>query len=123
MRPADVVDEFRYVQIEPMTRAEVEASFQSGDPRLIERALIAIGLYDEDGEWVQDTCLRFLSHFDQGVVCAACTSLGHTARVNRRIDHSRVLPALRQLQANPAFAVHAQDAIEDIGLFAPRQGT
>jgi hypothetical protein len=114
-----VVEEFRYVQIEPMTHSEAEASFRSDDPRLIERALIAIGLYDTDGEWVQEICLRFLSHADKGVVCAACTSLGHTARVNRHIDRSRVIPALRRLQSNPAFAVHVGDALEDIEFFAP----
>ncbi len=108
----------RYHDIGPLSHSEAEAIFDSGDVRQMATALVALGLHDHDWKWVQEQCLRFLSHESEVMVSAAIVSLGHTARINRTIDKDVVLPALQSVAVDPRFTGKVQDALDDIDLFA-----
>src|SRR5437016_4264327 len=117
MRNDPMMHAFSYEEIAPVPRSEAEAHLRSGDPEVVAKTLIALGLHDEDRRWVQQQCLRFLSHDTEVVVSAAILSLGHTARVNRSIDKEVVIPALRAVACDPRYAGRVQDALDDIDIF------
>ena len=107
----------KYEEIGPVSHAEAQASFGSGDVQLIARTLIALGLHDGDWKWVQQQGLRFLSHNSEVVVSAAILSLAHTARVNRSIDKGEVVRALQAIATDPRYAGKVQDALDDIDMY------
>lgn len=107
-----------YEEIGPVSHAEAEAIFSSGDAEQMAKTLIALGLHDEDWKWVQQRCLQFLTHASQTVVSAAILSLGHTARRNRSIDKDVVVPALQAVANDSRYAGKVQDALDDIEAFA-----
>jgi len=113
-RPDQTVSTFIYEQIDPVSHAEAKAAFATCIDELIAKTLIAIGLHDTDVQWVQEQTLHFLKHESPIVVSAAITAIGHTVRVNQRIDKSRVLPALQPLLEDPRFAGRVEDVLDDI---------
>ena len=110
--------ELKYHDIGPVSHAEAEAIFDRGDVKQMATTLVALGLHDHDSTWVQQQCVRFLSHESEAMVSAAIVSLGHTARVNRTINKDVVLPALQSVALDPRFAGKVLDALDDINLFA-----
>jgi hypothetical protein len=107
----------QYEHIAFVSHADAEAALESGNLELMARTLIALGLHDSDWRWVQQQCLRFLSHSSEIVVSAAVLSLAHTARVNQSIDKDVVVPALQALVADSRYAGKIQDALDDIDVF------
>jgi hypothetical protein len=107
----------KYQEIAPVSHADAEAIFSSGDAELTARALIALGLHDRDWKWVQGQCLRLLSDPSEVVVSAAILALGHTARVNQALDRDTVVTAIGSLAADARYAGKVQDALDDIAMF------
>lgn len=107
----------QYEEIHPISRADAEAAFASGDGRKINLALIGLGLYDPDWEWVQTRAARFFSNADEIVVCGAILCVAHSARLAGRAETTTVLPALLELHADPRYTGRVQDALDDIGIF------
>lgn len=110
--------DLKYEEIHPMSHAEADEALASDDHHSIGRTLIAIGLHDEDWRWVQHLALKYLFHDSEVVVSAAILSLAHTARVNRSIDKDLVIPALQSIASDSRYTGKAQDALDDIGMFA-----
>jgi hypothetical protein len=108
-----------YESIEPVGREEAEAAFQSGDPSEVVRALLGLALHDPDLEWVQSQCFRLASHPDVWVRRNVATSLGHLARIHRRLDVERVTSLLDQLASDPEVAGWVEDAWDDLHMFIP----
>jgi len=106
---------FEYVQ--PISRAEAESKFASGDAKIICDALIRVTLHDPDPAWSQTIALRFTAHDDAEVRGLAATCLGHIARIHKRLDLGIVVPILVKLTEDPAVGGRAEDALDDIRTF------
>lgn len=101
-----------------VSRDDASRAFSSGDAEAICRALVAITFHDSDVQWVQQTCIGFLSNGESRVRGLAATCLGHLARIHRNIDREMVLGALRQHLADDEIAGRVGDAMDDIDMFA-----
>jgi hypothetical protein len=108
----------RYESPAPIGRAEALEAINSGEPRRACEAIIRLALNDPDGRWVEGVALRLAESADPSVRATAATALGHVARIHRKIDSGRVLPALRRLMDDPRTAGRAEDALSDIAMFA-----
>ena len=71
-----------------------------------------------DWEWVQDRCLDFLDSPLPDVRNTAITCLGHLARIHKQLNRPKVLAALTSKLSDPQCAGRAEDAMEDIAMFA-----
>jgi hypothetical protein len=71
----------------------------------------------EDWRWVEERALQLLQSADVEVRGAAVTALGHLARIHRRLDLERVVPALAALRNDPALEGRVEDAMDDIRTF------
>jgi hypothetical protein len=107
----------QYKEILPMSRSELEAALESGNPAAIVDALLSAAFYDADWRWVQGICLRFLDHTDTNVRWNAATCLGHVARIHQILDLELVLPKLYLLKTDGAIGPCVEDALEDIRFF------
>ncbi len=103
----------------PFTNEEIQQAFQSGDPGEISQTLVTLALYASDWKPVEQYCLQFLEYPDAGVRRVAATCLGHLARLHKKLDLDRVLPALYKRFADPDkyVAGAADDALGDIEIF------
>ena len=104
-----------YQEPHPVNRDEAESAFASGDSERIARALVNVAFHEADWRWVQERCLGFARHDVAAVRQIAVTCLGHVARIHRRLDLERVLPALDELSCDPE--VQVEDALDDIRMF------
>jgi hypothetical protein len=109
----------KYEEPAKIDRADAETAFATGDSERISDALVRFAYHDPEWRWVQDTCLQFLDHPDTSVRGVAATCLGHVARIHGRIDGLRVVPALRRLLPIDEVGGPAEDALDDIAIFAP----
>lgn len=113
------LDERRYQSIPEMTRAEIAAAIERGDPGELRYAVLAAALYDPDPDWAEDLCLRLAAHPHFNVRGNALLGLGHIARLHRRLDRARSQPALDAgLQdADPYVRGQADAATGDVEHF------
>ncbi|MCF6475921.1 hypothetical protein FAF44_47425 [Nonomuraea sp. MG754425] len=111
----------RYVEPQPTGRQRLRAAVAAGDADGISAALISAAFHEEDGEWVQDWALELLAHPSPDVRRAAALSLGHVARIHRRIDHHLVLPRLQALLDDPEVGGTAENALDDIRMFTAQE--
>lgn len=109
-----------YQSLTPLSRDDALELMSSSDKRAAGEAILRVALHDPDGGWVTDRALELLNSSDAQLRIAAATALGHVARTHRSIDQARVVPALRRLLDNPATAGRAEDALDDIEVFANR---
>jgi hypothetical protein len=100
-----------------MSREEIAAAVASADPAVVCRALVAAALHDPDWEYVESLVLGFTSHPSSDVRRAALTSIGHVARIHRKLHLDRVLPALSQLDADTEVTGTVSDVRDDIATF------
>lgn len=102
-------------------RAEMLAAIESDDVALSTQSLLELTYNDPDGEWVERVVLEHLdTRYDVQLRGLAATCLGHLARIHGRITRHTVVPALRALLSDPVLGGRAQDALDDIGQFAPK---
>jgi hypothetical protein len=108
----------KYREPHPVSREAAEAAFDSENPEQIAEALVNVAFHDTDWRWAQERCLGFLRDDVAAVRQIAVTCLGHLARIHRRLDLERVLPALDEVSHDPA--VQVEDALDDIHMFIGR---
>jgi len=104
----------KYEEMPPISHAAAEKALKSKNNSDIIRALIRLAMNDSEWRWVQKRCLPFLRHTDPWVRGAAATSLGHLARIHRRLDMDVVIPELERLAIDPEMGGKARDAMDDI---------
>lgn len=107
----------RYEAMPPISRVAAMRALKSKNKSGIIRALIRLALNDPEWRWVQERCVAFLGHKDAWVRGAAATSLGHLARIHRRLDIKLVKSQLERLADDPKMGDKARDALDDIGSY------
>lgn len=110
-----------YEEMPPISRAKAAAAFKSNERGEMTRAIIRLALHDSDWRWVQGQCLLLLKHPDRWVRGAAAISLGHLARIHKRLDLALVKPELERLVGDPGMDGKAQDALDDIETYIGTQ--
>ncbi|WP_165975970.1 hypothetical protein [Actinomadura rubrisoli] len=109
----------RYEEIPDLTREDLENALLRQDDEAAQNALLSLALHGHDWKWVQDQCLGLLNNPSQPLRSTAVICLGHIARIHKKLDLDRVLPALRHALNDPQTAGYAEQAIDDIELFIP----
>lgn len=107
----------KYEGIVPLTREQAEQDLSGANAEKIVCALLSIGNHESDWQWAQDRALSFMQSPRPEVRRAAVMCLGDLARIHRRIERAKVLPALKELLADPECSGQAEDAIDDIEVF------
>lgn len=108
----------KYDDVKSITRSEAIKAFSSKSRKIVCDALIRVTFHESDWRWAQEHCLSLLKHPQKEIRQLAVTCIGHIARIHRRIDISKVVPALKRLQSDPDVGGHADDALSDIEMFA-----
>jgi hypothetical protein len=111
------VTRLEYKEPQPISRADAESAFGSGDPYKICDALVRLVYHDPDWKWVELTCLDYCIHAEPGVRGVAATCLGELARIHRKLDVDLVIPLLRTMLDDQMAGGSAQDALDDIQTF------
>lgn len=107
-----------YQDLPRLSHAELYAALSSPATERAAAAVISVGLHEPDWRWAEQVCLEALKDAREEVRAAAVTSLGHIARVHGRITALVVIPVLESILTDPALGGVAEDALEDIRLFA-----
>lgn len=102
-----------------MTRGEYERIRTEGTADDLCAALVGLVFHEPSLPYARDECLRLSREGPPDIRIMAATCLGHLARIHGRLDSEAVLPALRTLLDDPRTRGAAENAIEDIALFAP----
>jgi hypothetical protein len=108
----------QYQETLPISLEEAKENLESNDSTRINDALIRLTYHNSNWQWVQDQCLQLLNHSDPVVKGIAVSCLGHLARIHKTIDTAKVLPVLHNLLDDPDLGGRAEDAIDDIEMFA-----
>jgi hypothetical protein len=108
----------KHEDVVPVSKENAEKTFASDVPEDIVRALLGLTLHDADWEWVQDRCLTLLDSRWAEVRNTAILCLGHLARIHKKLHKSKVIAALSKKLADPEASSRAEDALEDIEMFA-----
>lgn len=109
----------RYEELQPISRNEFEQTLSSCEPEEIARGLLRMALHETDLLWAEQKCLSALNDASNVVKSAAVTALGHLARIHGNITREIVVPKLKHLKEDPILRGVAEDALDDIAMFAP----
>ncbi|MCX4096654.1 hypothetical protein [Nocardia sp. alder85J] len=112
-----------YQKLDPISRGDATAMLESTDPHAVTQAILRLALHDPDGAWVTDRALTLLHSPNADIRSVAATALGHIARIHGAIDSERVIPALQRLTDNTDTVGRAEDALDDIAMFATETTT
>ncbi|MBH0777018.1 hypothetical protein [Nocardia bovistercoris] len=107
-----------YQRLDPIERDEATALLESAEGPVVVETILRLALHDPDGEWVTERALALIDNPSADVRNSAATALGHIARIHRGIDRERVVPTLQRLLDDPETAGRAEDALDDIAMFA-----
>jgi hypothetical protein len=110
-------EHMEYRSVEPLSRAVAIERIRGNDGPTRAAALVSLAFHESDWRWVQDQCLSLFSDGDPGVRATAALCLGHIARIHRRLDLDRVLPALHRLQDDPNAGWQVADVMDDIDTY------
>lgn len=94
----------RYEAIVPIAREDAERAFGSDDALEVVHALLGAALHDDDPSWVQDACIRLMTHDDVWVRRACLTSLSHLSRLHETVDMKRARIVFDHLRHDPEVA-------------------
>jgi hypothetical protein len=111
------VSDFKYESVTPKSRDELRSELESNVPSQIASALYSASRYNDDWEWVQHQCLRFLTHASAEVRWAAATCLGDLAFFRRPLDSGLVIPALQAAVSDPLIADPAKFSLSMVKQF------
>src|SRR5450755_313548 len=106
----------KYEELEPISKENVLKALQGTDNDASE-GLIRAALSIDDAPWVESVLTDALSDGRFEVRRAAILSLGHLARIHRRITLEKVIPLLQNCANDPSLAGSAEDALGDIAMF------
>jgi hypothetical protein len=104
----------KYVEIQPKTRAELEAAFASDDEDIVCNAMYSAAQHEPDWRWTQGKLLESLKRDSLLIRSAALIALGELALFRGRVDLELVLPEVHKLKGDPALAPFAEDCLKDI---------
>jgi hypothetical protein len=108
----------KYEELQPITREDLNAALLGGKPGEAARAILRMALHESDLAWAETECLAALHDSRPEVKAAAITALGHLARIHHTLVHPAVIDELKSLQLDPKFSGIAEDALEDVSMFA-----
>jgi hypothetical protein len=111
----------RYHDPEWRPHDEVEAIFASGSEEAICDALAAAALKDDDAEWIESWCVSLAESRSVAIRGLSATCLGHVARRFGEIQPESVT-LLRRLSADHEIGGRADDALDDVAMFANQPG-
>lgn len=93
----------------------------TGDPAIIADAIVAVGLFEEDFEYASSLIMEGAGDANPIIRGAALVSIGHLARVHRRVPDFAVDLVNAALQHPDSYIRgQAEDAADDIEQFAPQ---
>ncbi len=109
------------VGTELINRANALTNLESGDPERMVEVLLAIALYEPDGLWSEEICIKYSTDAADAVRGVAFLCFGHIARIHRTITRARVIPILQKGLKDPSAFVrgHADAALSDVLQYAP----
>jgi hypothetical protein len=108
----------RYEEPGRVSRADLAQALAAGDPERATATMVSLAFHDEDATWLTETFLGLLDNEVEEIRAIAATCLGHVARIHGSIDRARVVPALRRVAEQPVAGSYAENALEDIEIFA-----
>jgi hypothetical protein len=108
----------KYQNLPPITHELLEKALAGPLPDAAAEALLRMALNEPDWRWAEQVCLVALRDRREEVRAAAITSFGHLARIHHALSTDVVVPRLVELQDDPKLGGLAEDAIEDILMFA-----
>jgi hypothetical protein len=112
----------KYEAVRLIEKDQAEKAFRGNESEEIVHALLGATWHIADWEWVQDRCLDLLDSPMPDVRDTAITCLGHLARIHKKLNQPKVLAALASKLSDPDCSGRAEDAMEDIEMFA-KEGT
>jgi len=107
-------NKFKYVEIKPRSREQLEAAFTSHDENEVSNAMYSAAQHEPDWRWTQGKLLEFLNHRSLLLRSTALVALGELALFRRRIDVEVVLPAICKAREEQALVPFVDDCLEDI---------
>ena len=108
----------KYEELSPITREELERAMANGSSEDAAVALLRMALHESDWLWAEGKCLAALHDERIAIQAAAVTGLGHVSRLHRKMTKEIVLPELEKLKDDPELGGVAEDALNDILIFA-----
>ena len=108
-----------YRKFEFKTRTEIELLLSSKNFESIYEGLMTAVYHDEDWEWVQEQCHRFITTPNLQLRRGAIQGLGLIAVFRRQLDANRAVSALMHAMSDPTVQGEADDALRDIRQFIP----
>lgn len=100
-------------------KEELENQLKSSDKGIAIDALMYLCFNIEDPEWIQDKCIEAIENGKyEDVRGLGITCLGHVARMYSKINRNKVMPVLKRLLNDDSLSGRAQDALDDIEIFA-----
>ena len=114
-------EKLRYGEIEPMTRAALEAAFASSDANRICEALYSAAHHEADWLWSQAQCLKMLNHESLQVRSSALMALSEIGIFRGHLDLETVLPEIQRFASDPDLSPIVEDALGTIRVYKLRQ--
>jgi len=103
-----------YESLNYTDKQQVEKLLATCESDVIIKALIGVVNGVDDRQWLEDICLRYISHPDYWVAKTAINSLGDIARIYKEASEHVIL-ALKEV-SNKDLKATVSDALEDIML-------
>lgn len=101
-----------------LSKEQVLEQLKSNEVSTVTNALLYAALNFNDWTWIQDECLKLVNHSNIDIKGLAVTCLGHLARIHSSINKAKVLPVLFDKLNDKDISGRAQDALDDIKMFA-----
>lgn len=80
-----------------------------------------MALHEADLAWAQKKCLDALHDSREAVRAAGIAGLGHLARLHHALISPAITVELKKFRGNPKLSGIAEDALDDILMFASSQ--
>jgi hypothetical protein len=110
-------------KISEYSQAEIIELLRAADEEAVSQALLYITFNIQDADWIQKTCLEFISaNHNDSMRGLAIACLGHVARIHGKINEELTVPALTLYLEKESLSGRAQNALDDIEIFVLRKG-
>jgi GNAT superfamily N-acetyltransferase len=106
------MSDMKYEALEFVPPESLESFVESGDPKLISKALYSATAHGDNWRWTQDHCLRFITSEHVRVRWTAAQCLGTLASLRHPIDADTVLRALQTAKWDPTIAGEADFSMD-----------
>lgn len=107
----------KYAEIPQLTHEQIVRDLLSSDIEISSVALLSASLYGQDRNWIQEKCLTFLDHPDPTMKATAIRCLGHLARIHKKLDIEKVLPAIFRFKDDSYLSGVVEDTLDDIKVY------